>query len=213
MKEKLLGVYDYTVILTYISFGIAMFGIYSAVSGSKLAAVVSLLLCGLCDGFDGKIARTKKNRTEAEKLFGIQIDSLCDLVCFGVLPCFIGYADGMRSPWYLLCYIPFSLSALIRLAYFNITEEERQSHESGGRKYYQGMPVTSTAVVFPIICVIDFFSPTAFVITMIIVYLLYSYLFISRIKVVKPGLRGTMIMIGVGLAEFIIFLVIRLLKG
>ena len=45
--------------------------------------------------FDGKIARTKKNRTEDEKRFGIQIDSLCDVVCFGVFPIVLCYELGM----------------------------------------------------------------------------------------------------------------------
>ena len=47
--------------------------------------------------FDGKVARTKKDRTECEKKFGIQIDSLCDAICFGVLPVVIGYSVGMRD--------------------------------------------------------------------------------------------------------------------
>ena len=51
-----------------------------------------LMFCGLCDAFDGKVARTKKNRTEQMKQFGIQIDSLSDLVAFGVLPACIGIA-------------------------------------------------------------------------------------------------------------------------
>ena len=46
--------------------------------------------------FDGKIARTKKNRTEVEKRFGIQIDSLADIICFGVAPSLIAYRMGMN---------------------------------------------------------------------------------------------------------------------
>lgn len=45
-----------------------------------------LLISGLCDAFDGMIARTKTDRTEQEKQYGIQIDSLSDLVALGVLP-------------------------------------------------------------------------------------------------------------------------------
>ena len=56
-----------------------------AVNGHLHLGVMCLAISGLCDMFDGKIARTKKNRTEVEKRFGIQIDSLSDIVCFGVL--------------------------------------------------------------------------------------------------------------------------------
>ena len=56
------------------------------------------MLAGVCDMFDGKIARTMK-RTKQEKRFGIQIDSLSDFLCFGVLPAMIGYNIGMTE-WY-----------------------------------------------------------------------------------------------------------------
>ncbi len=81
----MIGFYDYTVVLTYISFTSSIIGIFCAVTGHPKWAVFCLALSGLCDMFDGKIARTKKNRTEDEKQFGIQIDSLCDVVC---LECF-----------------------------------------------------------------------------------------------------------------------------
>ena len=81
----MIGFYDYTVVLTYISLVCSIFGMTQAISGRFRTAIVCLALSGLCDMFDGKIARTKKNRTEDEKLFGVQIDSLCDVVCFGSL--------------------------------------------------------------------------------------------------------------------------------
>ena len=84
----MLGVYDYTVILTYLSTVSAGLGTLAALSGEghPYFGAFCLLFCGLCDGFDGKVARTKKDRTEYEKKFGIQIDSLSDLISFGVLP-------------------------------------------------------------------------------------------------------------------------------
>ena len=84
------GVYDYTVILTYLSLISANIGIFVALCDSKIyVAALCLMLSGLFDAFDGKVARTKKNRTDYEKKFGIQIDSLTDIVAFGVLPKFI----------------------------------------------------------------------------------------------------------------------------
>ena len=93
-----LGIYDYTVILTYISLGISVFGITRALEGDFKVAIFCLALSGLCDMFDGKIARTKKNRTDDEKNFGIQIDSLCDVVCFGIFPAMICYCLGVNTP-------------------------------------------------------------------------------------------------------------------
>ena len=91
----MIGFYDYTVILTYISFISAVAGIFCASSRQLQWAIFFLAFSGFCDMFDGKIARTKKNRTEDEESFGIQIDSLCDIVCFGVLPIVICYKLGM----------------------------------------------------------------------------------------------------------------------
>lgn len=70
----MIGFYDYTVILTYISFASSISGIFLATRGHFNWAIFCLAFSGLCDMFDGKIARTKKNRTEDEKRFGIQID-------------------------------------------------------------------------------------------------------------------------------------------
>ena len=122
----MIGVYDYTVIATYLSLLLGLAGIYSAAQNAPLAAMLYLMLAGLLDAFDGRIARTKANRTDAEKRFGIQIDSLNDLVCFGVLPAAIGWSTGCKNFWFMAAMSFFALCALIRLAYFNVAEEERQ---------------------------------------------------------------------------------------
>lgn len=119
----MLGVYDYTVILTYISLWISIGGMMLSLNGHLDLAVLCLALSGLCDMFDGKIARTKKDRTETEKRFGIQIDSLCDIVCFGVGPAIICYCMGMNGIVGVLILMFYVLAGLIRLAWFNVTEE------------------------------------------------------------------------------------------
>ena len=82
----MIGFYSYTVILTYLSLVFAMVGIHLSVIGLYQWSFICLMMCGICDTFDGMVARSKKNRTEEEKKFGIQIDSLCDLISFGVFP-------------------------------------------------------------------------------------------------------------------------------
>ena len=93
----MIGFYNYTVVLTYAGFACGCCGIYYALSGHPGIGIILLLLAGFCDMFDGKVARTRE-RTDAEKQFGIQIDSLSDLVCFGLLPAVIGYACGLNRP-------------------------------------------------------------------------------------------------------------------
>ena len=146
----MLGIYNYTVILTYIGFLSGFAGILCAFEGNLTAAVLCLLGAGVCDVFDGKVASTKKDRTRSEKRFGIQIDSLSDLVCFGVLPAVIVYSLGGAWVRALACGA-YVLCALIRLAWFNVDEEARQDFDTGRRKVYLGLPVTSAAAIFPLL--------------------------------------------------------------
>lgn len=90
----MIGFYDYTVILTYLSILSGTTGIILCLNGvgHPYLGMFFLLFSGLCDTFDGKVARSKKDRTEQMKKFGIQIDSLSDLIAFGVLPACIGIA-------------------------------------------------------------------------------------------------------------------------
>ncbi|MBO5744583.1 MAG: CDP-alcohol phosphatidyltransferase family protein [Clostridia bacterium] len=153
----MLGFYNYTVVLTYLGFISGVVGIFLSLSqGNSLAGVVCLMLSGFFDLFDVKVASTKKNRTPEEKKFGIQIDSLSDLVCFGVLPAAIGYSLGLKQTGWLILFAVYALAALIRLAYFNVAEEIRQKTTEGVRKSYNGMPVTTVAMLIPVIYFIGY---------------------------------------------------------
>lgn len=96
MNRKTIGFYDYTVILTYCALISACMGIISAINHSFSRAVIFLIISGICDMFDGTVASTK-DRTPAEKKFGIQIDSLSDLVSFGVMPAVFVYCIPVRT--------------------------------------------------------------------------------------------------------------------
>ncbi len=145
----MIGFYDYTVILTYMSLVSAMGGIALVTSDHPILATFCLLFCGLCDMFDGKVARSKKNRTAEEKSFGIQIDSLVDVVAFGVLPGVMTIElCGHRWYAYVIAAL-FVLAGVIRLAYYNVTEEMRQKDTDEVRKTYSGLPITSSSLIFP----------------------------------------------------------------
>ncbi len=145
----MIGFYDYTVVLTYMSLLTAVGGMTFAFHQRLIPAILCLLLCGLFDMFDGKVARTKKNRTAEEKSFGIQIDSLSDIVAFGALPASIAISVS-NGRWYVcLASGLYVLAGLIRLAYFNVTEELRQSVTDECRKTYSGLPITAAALIFP----------------------------------------------------------------
>ena len=221
----MIGFYDYTVVLTYLSLISGTVGIMVSLSdvGHPFLGAFFLLFCGLCDAFDGKVARTKKDRTASQKNFGIQIDSLSDLVAFGVLPASIGAAmfrnlslQNEQTPrsYTVLIFAVFAfyvLTAMIRLAYFNVLEEERQNASDEERKSYVGLPVTSASIIFPLVLLVHYVLPADITPIYFAVMLFVGALFVSKIKVTKPGLRGIFIMVGIGLAEFVALILFKLL--
>ncbi len=205
----MLGFYNYTVILTYMSLVSSIVGITLAFEGNTFGAVFCLLLSGFCDMFDGKVAKTMK-RTEDEKKFGIQIDSLSDLIAFGVLPAAIGYSIGLTAWWGKAIMAIFVLAALIRLAYFNVMEEKRQKKTSETRKEYTGLPVTTDALIFPLVYALRSFFGSNFYIFYAFVLVLVAFLFLYKFKVVKPKLKGMIAMTIAGIIE--LFVLIWLMK-
>lgn len=204
----MIGFYNYTVVLTYMSLISSVAGIFfaSGMCGGKANptyAIVCLMISGLCDMFDGKVARTKKDRTDDEKKFGIQIDSLCDAICFGVLPSVIGYSVGLDSFIDLPVLVLFPLCAVIRLAYFNVAEESRQKKTDDVQKVYEGLPVTSVALIFPLLYSfhrdIGCCFPQVYGLTMTVI----AIAFITKFKVKKPDIKTMFVFIGIGFIEFL----------
>lgn len=183
---KFIGYYNYTVILTYVSLVSGVIGIKFAYEGKLGIAICCLAFSGLCDMFDGVVARSKKNRTADEKSFGIQLDSLCDVICFGVFPAVYLYFSGVNGIIGSLILIFYILCALIRLAFFNVLETKRQSSENGCAKGYRGLPVTTAAIIFPLFYLIGMLLPEgAMTVINHILPVAMGTLFISDIRIPK----------------------------
>lgn len=186
---RFIGFYDYTVILTYLSVASAVVGMIFAHKGIFGAAMLCLFLSGFCDAFDGTVARTKKNRTEDEKAFGIQLDSLCDVVSFGAAPAFACYCMGVDSVAGIVILCAYVICAVIRLAFFNVQEAKRQQVESGSNKYYRGLPVTASSLVFPVFFLLRPLLPgRVFVAALHFLCGLVAFLFVLDFRVKKPEL-------------------------
>lgn len=209
----MIGFYDYTVILTYMSAICAVLGMTQIAQGKVKIALYCLMACGMFDLFDGKVARTKKNRTTREKVFGIQIDSLCDVLCFGMFPAIINYhiCEGGRV-CRLFATIGSSMlvvAAIIRLGYFNVMEQERQQETDENRVSYKGLPVTSDAVIIPFAYLMKEIAgktalrPPIFNMAFCITVIIIAVLFIMDIDIKKPKGKG-IIALGV-IAVTIIF--------
>jgi CDP-diacylglycerol--serine O-phosphatidyltransferase len=221
----MIGFYDYTVILTYMSLVSAVGGIALATSNHPILATFCLLFCGLCDMFDGKVARSKKNRTPEEKSFGIQIDSLVDVVAFGVLPGTMTIElCGHRWYAYIISAL-FVLAGVIRLAYYNVTEEMRQKQTDEVRKNYSGLPITSSALIFPFFfCMISLYCMTqdhislflqlfqkdGFRLALCCLTAVTGLAFVTPFKLRKPQSREMWVMLFFGIAMALVLLIVYL---
>lgn len=229
----MIGFYNYTVYLTYVSLVISGVGLYFAASDRPLIAIFCLMISGLCDMFDGKIARTRHKSTEMERNFGIQLDSLADIVCFGVLPAMIGksffdafvaekkiemseYSLAMSHA--LLCALGclLILCALIRLAYFNVTEEERQKSTDECRTSYIGLPVTTASLIFPLAYALTYtlahILPARMTLYLYsLVMLVVAICFIAPFSVKKPRGKELIFLALVGVIELVYIICVVLI--
>lgn len=142
----MIGFYDYTVILTYLGALAGLLGISLSMSSKFLGAILCMAAALVCDTLDGMVARRKKNRTRQEMLFGIQIDSLCDLISFGLCPSVLFYMLGMNSLFDKLLLACYCLCCVIRLGYFNVLATEA---ELGTKGDFHGLPVVCLDVMVP----------------------------------------------------------------
>lgn len=207
----MLGFYNYTVIMTYIGTFFGISGIACVINGNIHSALLCLMAAGFCDMFDGKIASTMK-RTVQEKRFGIQIDSLSDLICFGVLPALIVFTASASNAVIFVIAAVYILCALIRLAWFNVDEEERQNSSDGQREYYYGLPVTTSALFLPILLGLGELRGWWLAPLGAVVLAAMSLAFLTPFRIKKPHMPGKVGVLLCGCGELAILLmgVVRL---
>ncbi|MBD5131031.1 MAG: CDP-diacylglycerol--serine O-phosphatidyltransferase [Clostridiales bacterium] len=213
-SKHIVGYWHYGVILTYLSVAFSVCGIcFAAAYGGPRRddlVVFFILLSGLCDAFDGMVAGTRKNRTHDDRLFGMNIDSLSDMVSFGIAPIMVGVAMGMTRWYYCIVYVFFVLCALIRLAYFDVDEVNRLNDPSSERRTsYTGLPVTNVALALPVFylvatmfdkgaCGVTF--EQALIIRSVLImscYVICGLLFVIRFKMFKARAKGLAITVAI----------------
>lgn len=196
-----IGKYNKAAWVTYLGTFASILGIYLALTRHIRLAIICLVISGVADMFDGKVARKIPDRTEEDKNYGVQIDSLSDTICFVVFPIVIAISMGITSIFSLVAYTMYGLGGIIRLAYFNITTSNEVAI-----KNYTGLPVTSAAIIFPALSLLSFvLRRDIYHLIYIIIMGLVGFLFISKIKIAKP--KGRIIWFFLGSAiVFIIFM-------
>ncbi len=212
MRKKFIGCYNPSVILTYIGLTSAVISIWLAMCHITSWSIFCLMFSGLCDMFDGTIARRIK-RSETAKKFGIQIDSLCDLVCFGVTPAILGitlYNGGRLEFIGVIAGVCLVLAAVIRLAYFNVAEEERQQNSTERRHSYEGLPVTNSSVIAPFAYCVGSLISKKYVLPLFysVSLIATAFFFIFNIKIPKIYGKANYVIIGLALLLFIAVLIV-----
>lgn len=177
MKKPFIGVYNPANCVTFLGIAAAVVGICFA--DKPRIAMLMLLLSGICDLFDGRVARMFK-RTEQEKRFGIQLDSFADTVSFVIFPAVFLLAQW-RAVWSVLLAIFYVFAGVTRLCWFDITTD-------GDTKYFQGVPVTYMGLFLPALYAVAALMriPNA-ADAQGVLMLVMAVLFVVNIRVKKPG--------------------------
>ena len=107
-------------------------------------AFILLPLALVLDFLDGYVARLNRQR---QSRLGADLDSLSDVISFGVAPAVLGFTLGMRGGWDMLILTYFVVCGVSRLARFNVTAEALADEKTGKVKYFEGTPIPTSVVI------------------------------------------------------------------
>ncbi|MCF6294821.1 MAG: CDP-alcohol phosphatidyltransferase family protein [Flavobacteriaceae bacterium] len=159
----------------------AVLGIYFAIEGNFPAAIIGVLWAVLFDWYDGIIARKLKGRTKTQGVFGAQLDSMIDIVSFGVLPALILLSYGNYNVWFIPGTFVIIATSAIRLSYFNI-------YGLIDSKTYKGLALDNNVLILAFIFLFErFFEHSTFSILIYVILMLLSALNLSSIPTLKFG--------------------------
>jgi CDP-diacylglycerol---serine O-phosphatidyltransferase len=113
-------------------------------------AFVLLPLALICDILDGYVARLNPKR---QSVLGADLDSLADVISFGVAPAVLGFTLGLRGGWDMLILTYFVVCGVSRLARFNVTAAALADRTTGKVKYFEGTPIPTSIVIVVILAV------------------------------------------------------------
>ena len=180
MKKRLfIGQYRLCDLITMCSTLSATIGIILCLHGHTNLPFLLLAICCLCDGLDGTAARLRKN-TEFETTYGVELDSLSDLIAFGVFPAVIALTT-VKYKFFMYIIPLYVLAGLVRLTYFNALNISKKAEKG----YFRGVPITMSSVIYPFFYFIKINSLKVYSISTVILFIALGILFVSNFKVKK----------------------------
>lgn len=202
MKNKIIGFYRPCDLLTMTGTTIAIIGIFLSINGYCLYAIFCLIFAGICDAFDGKLASLHKS-DKSQKTYGIELDSLSDIVSFGILPIVIAICTTECNFITYLVFIFYILCGLVRLSYYNVLSHTKKENNN----HFIGVPITSVAIFFPVIWLASYYIEwIQFNFT--IFFLILGILYIVPIKIEKLDTQEKTVLSLIGIVFIIVILLI-----
>ncbi len=180
---KVLGVYNWPAFITLLGLVSGLLACTLSVSGHLEFAVVALIWAGVFDLFDGLVAR-RLSLSHDERRFGIEIDSITDVVSFGVAPVVVTSAWCDNFVGVIVAGAIYLCAAAQRLAFFNIT----QATTEGSVTYYLGLPVTFAALIFGVLLSLQLLlPPVLFQYFCTLLLLVIALAFVVPMRIPKPN--------------------------
>jgi phosphatidylserine synthase len=160
----------------------AVLGIYFAVLGNFPAAMIGLLWAVFFDWSDGIIARRMQGRTDEQRTFGGQLDSLIDIVSFGICPAVVLLSYGQFSPWFIPGAFIIVAAGVIRLSYFNV-------FGLVGESTYMGLALDNNVIILVFVFLFNgLVSQTTFTVILYTLLVVLAILNVTSIR--TPKLAG-----------------------
>lgn len=185
-----IGFYNLANFMTLLGLASSAVAVFAAMSFDFKWALLLFAFAGVCDSIDGKLARNRLDSDDPKKaVYGVMLDSLCDLVSFGVTPCVIAYAFGNRTVFDLVVYILFIAFGCIRLAYYNT----RALCSDGRYKGFVGVPITTSVLLFPpIMALAMVVPPTVVSYVLRVMFVLLGVSFVVKVKINRLSVKQTL---------------------
>ena len=162
----------------------AVLAIYFAIVGNFPAAMIGLVWSVFFDWSDGNIARRMKDRTDEQRNFGGQMDSLIDIVSFGICPAVVLLSYGDFSPWFLPGAFLIAAAGVLRLSYFNVFGLADKSS-------FQGLAIDNNGIFLILIFVVNsFVNASSFTVLLYITILALAVLNVAPIRTPKLSSGG-----------------------
>jgi len=159
----------------------AVLGIYFAIKGSFPAAIIGVLWAVLFDWYDGIIARKLKGRTKIQGVLGAQLDSMIDIVSFGILPAIILLSYGNYNVWFIPGAFVIIATSAIRLSYFNV-------YGLIDSKTYKGLALDNNILILAFLFLFEsLFDHSTFSVVIYILLMILSTLNLTSIPIPKFG--------------------------